>query len=213
MSSKRERWEEAQRHELEYIETGKNMVWGIPHSLEYWKRFLHINNIDGRGVEIGCGPNGIYRFAQNIIGVDPLDFSGMCENFQQGMGEDLPFEDKSVDFVICCNALDHCMDPQKVMSEMFRISDRVVLWTYTHPRIVGRIMKIVDKIHPYRFTTNDVYDLLEPYSYVVTKRCVFTPFDFLLRQPKTFYASFKLLVAHILGVRGLCIHAEIVGDE
>ncbi len=209
MSSKRERWEEAQRHELEYEETGKDKQWGIPHSLEFWKGYLCIDNIDGRGVEVGCGSNGIYRLAPNIVGVDPIDFSDGCENFKQGMGEDLPFEDKSVDFVICCNALDHCLDPQKVIDEMFRISDKVILWVYTHPRIVGWIMKVVDKMHPYRFTTEDIGNLLEPHSYVVTKKRVYTFFDLHLKYTKSLIVSFKLLIAHVLGVRALLMHMEV----
>lgn len=210
MSSKRKRWEEAQRHELEYVETGKSKVWGIPHSLKFWMRFLHINNIDGWGVEVGCGLSGIYRFAPNVIGIDPIDFSDGCDNFQQGVGENLPFGDKTVDFVICCNTLDHCEDPQKVMSEMFRISNRVILWVYIHPRIVGCIMKIVDKMHPYRFTTEDIDSLLEPHSCVITKKYVSTFFDVHMKYTKSLSARLKLLVAHILGVRGLCVHLEVL---
>ena len=212
--TKQERkWKIAQEREKDYITTGKNLVWGTPHSLEFWQKFLRIDSLDGRGVEVGCGPNGAYKFASNVIGVDPIDFSYVCENFLQGVGEDLPFEDKSVDFVICCNTLDHCMDPQKVMSEMFRISNKVIVWVYVHPGIVGWIMKVIDKTHLYRFTPKDIYDFLEPYSCVITKKFTYTFFDVHLKCTKSTFASLRLLAAHILGVRALCIHAEIVSDE
>lgn len=205
------KWEIAQRHERAYIDTGKNLVWGTPHSLRYWKSFLKLDNIDGVGVEIGCGPNGIYKFASNIIGVDPIDFSHICDNFKQGMGENLPFEEKSIDFVICCNTLDHCMDPQKVINEMFRISNNIILWVNVQPHIVGLIMKFIDKTHPHRFTADDIEGLLSQQSCVITKKHTITFFEYHLKYTKSFIASIKLLMAHIFGVRGLCIHAVNVG--
>ena len=209
----KQKWEEAQRREFEYTETGKDRVWGIPHSLVYWKQFLCLRNIDGCGVEIGCGRDGIYRFAPNITGIDPIDFSHLCTNFRQGMGEDLPFKDKSADFVICCNALDHCLDPQKVVSEIFRISNRFILWTYIHPRPIASVLNIVERTHPYHFTATDVDDLLADYPHVITRRYVSTFFDVHLKYTKSLFASLKLFVAHFLGVRGLCLHIELTEGD
>lgn len=213
MSNKRRRWERAQKRELEYIETGKDKVWEVPHSLPYWKRFLRLDNIDGCGVEIGCGRDGVYRFAPNIIGIDPIDFSHLCSNFRQGVGEDLPFEDKSVDFVVCCNTLDHCLDPQKVVSEIFRISNRFILWTYIHPHPVANVLNIVEQTHPYHFTTADVDNFLADYPHVITRRHIYTFFDVHLKHTKSLFGTFKLLVAHFLGVRGLCLHIEITEES
>jgi len=213
MSNKQERWERAQVREREYIEAGKDKVWGIPHSLTFWKHQLHLDSVDGCGVEIGCGHDGIYRFAPNIIGIDPIDFSHLCANFQQGMGEDLPFEDKSVDFVICSNALDHCLDPQKVVSEVFRVSNRLILWTYIHPSAVASVLNMVERTHPYHFTAKDVDDLLVDYPHVVTKKHVSTFFETHLKHTKSLLASFTLLVAHFLGVRALCLHVELTEGD
>ena len=199
-----QRWCEAQKHEIDYIEKGKNKAWGTPHSLEYWKRFLHLENIEGKGVEVGCGPNGIYRFAPNIIGVDPIDFSDKCDNFIQGIGESLPFEDKSIDFVVCCNAVDHAMDPDKVMSEMFRVSDRVVLWVYVWPHWLSMVMKKLDPMHPYHLTQSDIKKLVS--SHKVAKRYRYTFFDEHVKHVNSFMALIKIVGAHILGVRGLCLH-------
>lgn len=213
MSDLKKRWKEAQLHELNYVKTGRNKTWGTPHSLSYWMKFLHLDNIQGHGVEIGCGPNGIYKFAPNIVGVDPIDFSFVCDNFHQGMAENLPFGDKSVDFVICCNSLDHCMNPQKVVDEIFRVSDKLVLWTYVHPPIIAKIMLKYDRTHPFRFTFRDVTTLLEPYPHKLAKNQGYTFFDEHLKHVRSIVAKTKLVIAHILGIRGLCLHIEIITGE
>ncbi len=212
MMSKEERWRFAQQHEREYFKLSKNLVWGTPHSLEYWEEFFGLDDVSGIGVEVGCGPNGIARFADNITGVDPLDYSDRIKNFKQGMGEDLPFDDNSVSFVICCNTLDHCLDPQKVVDEMFRISHRIIIWTYTHPRVVGTIMRWLDKTHPYRFTRGDVEKMLSHHKFRTTKSFIYN-FDTHLKYVKTWKARLKLLVGRLLGVRGWCIHVEVIRDE
>jgi len=205
--SKEQKWRVAQQHEREYVTSGRNLDWGTPRTLEYWKNFLRLDNINGIGVDVGCGPNGISRFADNIIGVDPIDYSDRIKNFKQGMGEDLPFDDNSVDFVICCNTLDHCLDPQKVVDEMFRISRRIIIWVYTHPRVVSMILCWLDKTHPYRFTKGDVEKLLSHHKFRVTKSFVYN-FDIHLKYVKSWKARFKLLVGRLVGVRGWSIHME-----
>lgn len=210
--SEEQRWRVAQQHEREYFTSGKNLDWGTPHSLEYWKNFLRLDDTDGTGVEVGCGPNGISRFADNIVGVDPLDYSGRIKNFIQGTGENLPFSNDSVDFVICCNVLDHCLEPQKVMDEMFRISHRIIIWTYTHPRVISMILCWIDKTHPYRFTKGDVEKLLVHHKFRVTKSFGYN-FDTHLKYVRTWKARLKLLVGRLLGVRGFGIHIETKKDE
>ncbi len=202
------KWQEAQEREKKYIGSRKDLEWGIPHSLEYWENFLHLDNIDGKGVEIGCGLNGVYRFAENIMGIDPIDFSEYSNNFIQGVGEELPFESKSVDFVICCNAIDHSQNPRRVLDEIFRITNRAVLWVYIYPRVVGWIMDRVDRSHPYHLTWNSFGKLFSGRPLLVTKRFSYTGIRGHWRYAKRPWLRLKLLMAHLLGVRGFCVHLE-----
>lgn len=209
MSNKQKRWERAQKREREYMGSSKDVDWGIPHSLVYWKIFLHLDDIDGKGIEVGCGVNGIYRFAKNITGIDPIDFSEHSDNFIQGVGEELPFESSSVDFAICCNAIDHSQNPQQVMNEMFRVSSKIILWTYTYPPVVGWVMERIDKTHLFHFTEGDFWALLRGHRYRVIKKVRYTFFDVHMKYVKSLSAKLKLLTAHVLGVRGLCVHLEV----
>ncbi len=207
--SKEEKWKIAQKHEREYTETGKNKVWRTPHSFDFWKNYMLVDDFDGVGLEIGCGLNGVYRFAENIIGIDPIQ-SNDLPNFVKGVGENIPFDDNYFDFVIICNALDHCMDPNKVIDEIFRVSSKLYLGTHIHPRLVSKIMLWLDPTHPYRFTEKDIKNMLKKYSFRTLKQKKLNFINLNLRFVRDPIAAFKLIVAHILGVRVLLMHVELI---
>ena len=207
--NKKEKWVEAQKHEREYVEQGKNKVWRTPHSLDFWKNYLMVDNFDGLGLEIGCGPNGVFRFAKNIIGLDPIESTDL-PNFIKGVGEDIPLGDNSKEFVIICNALDHCMDPDKVIEESFRVAKKLYLGTHIHPKWVSKFMLWLDPTHPYRFTEKDIYKLFEKHNVKIVKKGKFNFLDLNLKYVRNPIAAFKLITAHILGVRVLCLHVELV---
>lgn len=212
----KDKWLVAQKHEKEYYETGKNLVWGVPHSLDYWKKFLHLDIIENYTIEVGCGPNGLYNFTDLIIGLDPINYHK--RNFILGVGEKLPFH--NVKCVICCNGIDHFQNPQLAVNEMFRITtEKIVLWVYVYPRLVSWILSKFDKTHPFHFTTKDIRNLLSgmydstvlaivcDYNIVKMKKSNF--FDTHWKYTKSKIAKLKLFVAHVLGVRGLCLHVEV----
>lgn len=218
--SNKQQWLIAQKHEKSYYETGKNLVWGVPHNLEYWKKFLGLKTLEGRVIEVGCGPNGLYNFSENVIGIDPINFHK--KNFIQGVGESLPFI--CGDLVICCNGLDHFQNPQKAVDEMFRITtERIVIWVYIYPKVVSWILNKFDKTHPFHFTKKDVWKLINgtynrtipaiTCDYSVTKLKKLTFFDTHWKHTKSKFAKLKLFIAHLLGVRGLCLHLEVLNGE
>lgn len=197
-------WLKAQQHEKDYYYSGKNKQWQTPHSLEYWLNFLQIDKLKGKGLEVGCGPNGLYNFTEKVIGLDPINYHK--KNFIQGVAESLPFKSK-INFVICCNSLDHCQNPEKVIDEMFKISGTLILWSNIYPHFVGKIMNKTDKIHPYHFTEDDLEQLLPPS--ICIKRVKKSLFDWHGKNA-TLKGKFKLFVASLLGIKGMCLHVRLI---
>ena len=204
------RWQNSQRLEKEYFDKGKNKQWSTPHSLEYWKKFMKLDDVEGSILEIGCGPNGLWRFKDTVIGYDPIDFSSLGTNFVQGMAEKLPFEDNSFKYVIICNALDHCMDPAKVISEIYRVAPKVVLWTNIFSWYTILVLKLIDPTHPHHFTFERVEELFSLDDISDWYRVGSCYSDTLLHIHQSYThnkrAKTKLLIASILGTEGLCMH-------
>ncbi|MEZ5070242.1 MAG: methyltransferase domain-containing protein [Bacteroidales bacterium] len=59
------------------------------------------------------------------------------QTFLQADGENLPFEDKSFDFVICNQVLEHVEDPEAFLREQMRVAQRGYLET---PSLVGEYL-------------------------------------------------------------------------
>jgi SAM-dependent methyltransferase len=76
-------------------------------------------------VDIGCGekPYQQYISADSYIGID-VEVSGRSEETKMPDsyydGENLPFLDSSIDLIICTEVLEHCLEPEKIVSEMHR---------------------------------------------------------------------------------------------
>lgn len=198
------RWLTAQIEELKYIQTEKTRIWSIPYSLQYWKNFLHLNKIEGLGIEVGCGNHGLYNFTESVIGLDSINFKN--RNFVRGVAESLPF--KQVDFIISCNGLDHYKDARECLNEMFRISSRIILWVYVFPKLVSWLLQKIDLMHPYHLTKTNLKKLLSDFNFTETKKVICSPLNH-LQYTKNFKMRMKLFIAHILGVRGLCLHLEV----
>lgn len=129
------KWEDAQKAESE--------SWLIPDEvlrLEKLERELiryprireeiGLNLIDTSNkfiLEIGGGPVGVIADipARKKVVLEPLtpEFSEFyeCPYHLKGIGENIPFVDGEVDVVVITNALDHCSDPEKVLSEVLRV--------------------------------------------------------------------------------------------
>ena len=86
------------------------------------KKFLK----HGKILDVGCGKK-IYRniFVNNeYLGID-IKVSGRKEEEKLADlyfdGENIPFEDNYFDFIICTEVLEHCANPSKLLSEIFRV--------------------------------------------------------------------------------------------
>ena len=168
------RWRAAQRLELDFwsrwttLEPYRNL--NIP---EYWRgelqRFGETWECfrDARVLDIGCGPFGLIHYADYAaerIRVDPLllqywkaFLSSRLSGLQLSicaLGESLPLADRSVDIVICHNALDHMLDPDAALDEIARVLRRdgtALLMIHTFPAW-SRPLFPLDRMHPHHFT-------------------------------------------------------------
>lgn len=181
-----DRWKLAQNYEQNWWQNQAKKM-----DLSFYKGFAEqvleaINpyfsiNSDTHILEIGSGAAGIithlnsdYRFA-----IDPLeDFYSRIKKFsdyrdknviyKNGVGENLPFEEKFFDLIIIDNVLDHCDNPALVLDEVKRVLKKngVVFFrqnTYHHwgkfIRIIMEFFKI-DKGHPHTFTKRHLKKLI-----------------------------------------------------
>lgn len=111
-----------------------------PARIKYYKKILFTElNIDPRGklaLEVGCGggllSEEIAHMGFDTHGIDPSEDSlhtainhaesnGLRISYKIGTGEALPYSDKSVDIVFCCDVLEHVRDLGKVISEISRV--------------------------------------------------------------------------------------------
>jgi len=87
-------------------------------------------------LDVGCGggflTEEIARMGFDTTGVDPSERSvrtaadhaqegGLNIRYRTGVGESLPFEDRSFGALFCCDVLEHVRDLPKVISEISRV--------------------------------------------------------------------------------------------
>ena len=178
------RWQIAQQHERRYWEQWK---LGEPEKRKeiirrYWNWYLDTVSkrvtLQGRVLEIGCGPDGIINYieADERHGLDPLmDF--YMSNFtlssevmwEKGVGEDLPFPDGHFDSIVTTNNLDHVREPKSVLAEIHRCLKKgghLILtvdcysFLYKMARLASQKAGIGDALHPFSFSVRDVQELL-----------------------------------------------------
>lgn len=59
------------------------------------------------------------------------------QTFMEADGENLPFKDKEFDYVICCQVLEHVENPERFLSEQFRVAKRGFMET---PSLLGEYL-------------------------------------------------------------------------
>jgi SAM-dependent methyltransferase len=185
-----ERWKRAQIAEKKFwLSTKKS--WSIQNPTQYWQGILdHGFNLDydffiGKSIlEVGCGPVGIIFELDNAksrIGLEPMDLDGLANNekssiVKKGIGEEIPFPDDSFDIVISFNALDHSINPAKVVQEIYRVLRKggdFLLWIYVlrnHFQFLQSLMNWIDPPHPFHFTVDQLLIPIENSSFEIKYR-------------------------------------------
>jgi 2-polyprenyl-6-hydroxyphenyl methylase/3-demethylubiquinone-9 3-methyltransferase len=87
-------------------------------------------------LDVGCGggllAEEFARLGCHVTGIDPSEpslatarahaqASGLCIDYRQGVGEQLPFEAARFDLVYCCDVLEHVNDLECVIAETARV--------------------------------------------------------------------------------------------
>lgn len=116
-----------------YLSLGEN-AWRPP---EAYPLFLdYINIIPGKKLlDIGCGVGYLLKFADKrgleSYGVDVSDEGVKVakkvspnSNIIVGKGEDLKFPDNYFDYLTCLGSLEHFLDLNKGVNEMFRVAKK-----------------------------------------------------------------------------------------
>lgn len=138
-------------------------------------------------LSVGAGPLGVIDFwpAKEKHAIDPLaneykekfhDFQDKSVNFVAGYAEDLPYENNYFDVVIIRNTLDHVENPEKALSEVFRVLKPgavVYIWIHLYSwrrsfsrRTATALAKIFIK-EPWAFTLGRIKRLLSKVGFDV----------------------------------------------
>lgn len=171
----RARWQQLFDKEItdyrtHYARTGDLFGWfSVPQFDVATKIGLLIKDMcpQAKCLDIGCGAlrRPVYMAeGMNFTGVDPdPGFQKRDFPFIQMMGEDLLFSDASFDCVTLMSTLDHVLDPEKVLSEAYRVLRRggyVFVWY--------RDEAVVDGHHLHHFTNAMMQDLLTRHGFINT---------------------------------------------
>jgi ubiquinone/menaquinone biosynthesis C-methylase UbiE len=173
------RWRRAQIAEKKFwLSTMKS--WSTQDPSQYWRGILsHGFNIDyrffaGKSVlEVGCGPTGIIFELDNTqtrVGLEPMELGDLVNDekkksiVKKGIGEKIPYTDNFFDIVLSFNALDHSVDPAKVIGEIYRVlreGGDFLLWIYVLRdgyKFLQSLLNRLDPPHPFHFTVDQLTD-------------------------------------------------------
>lgn len=204
------RWLRAQEHEK--LHTSQHVVSSpTPRRPEEWRELMHKAGLPPeklpslRILDIG----GVTYLTRVLSGVsvgrkvilDPLIGRSHvaedgCEYFK-GVGEQLPLDDGSIDFVHCANTIDHTSSPTKVLREIARvlISDGRL---YISCNVFSNLLRpafpvfdVLDGPHPHHFSSSSFQRLLLTNGFVILHRFPDLP---------TRATSLKTLVGGVCGL-------------
>jgi ubiquinone/menaquinone biosynthesis C-methylase UbiE len=131
---------------------------------------------------VGCGPtcaarlfdSGLTLFFDPLINSYQKTYSGILPEGQKisGTAEKIPLKDNSSDIVLCVNALDHMIDPDKALGEIYRVLKQdgiFILGLFIHPAFIAIVRRFIERYmplfredaHPYSYTKKGIRDLLK----------------------------------------------------
>ncbi len=132
-------------------------------------------------LDVGCGPTcSAQLFTVGLkTYLDPL-MDSYLESYPEKLpegekicstAEEIPKPDESFDVVLCVNALDHMLDPDKALAEMGRVMKRdgiFVLGIFLHPSPIAMARRFIERwlpvfredAHPYSYTLKIIREVL-----------------------------------------------------
>jgi SAM-dependent methyltransferase len=221
-------WNKAQIAEAKgYRTRNKFYVWESSESWEEKMRYyfsLDFSYFTGKRVlEIGCGDYGLIHYI-NVpcykVGLDPLvDKLKVQEsdaNLYNGIAENLPFENKSFDTVVCINVFDHIFDPVLASKEIARVLDNkgVLLLNVNVFNNIPNWVRIrlgkIDIEHPYHYTSEQVVMYFYRLGFVVSTRLL-PAYEFKIGYFDKH--AVKLRTAKLMGMKNACFVARKLNAE
>lgn len=173
MSESLARWEESQEHTRRHYEAdGIRPRSDAREKLRAFERTPADLEGDVSVLEVGTYQGIVHSLhAERAVGIDPLAAGWEAGRESRaecigGIGESLPFENDTFDYVFSWNTLDHVLSPRDVLAETRRIlrpGGELLLCVnvYDVPRIVLEgFVKRVGTNHPHYFSPQKVRTLI-----------------------------------------------------
>lgn len=122
-----------------------------------------------RIIDVGCGISSVLHFIPGErYGIDPLaEYYKLYYQYPEGIkisrgyGEDIPYQENFFDVAFCSNVIDHVQEPDKTISEIYRVlkpAGQLVLTVECFDKTLKR-----DPAHPWSLTVEDVEKLLNQF--------------------------------------------------
>lgn len=189
---RRNRWKKAQESESKFYSNikkqekfSKDYRYTLD-ALDYKFVRWGFKDFDGKAIlEVGCNVFGPLHYIEGKetfkVGIDPLlgtlykEVAAKDIFYIKGIGEHLPFADVKFDVVLCHNVLDHVINPEKVLDEIYRVLKKqgiFLLCVNTHPKIVlafEPILRNLDKEHPYHFGPHQIQFMVKSKHFSINR--------------------------------------------
>jgi len=140
--------------DVRWIRTLKNLV---PGRLGWFEK--HVDWSGMRVLDVGCAggfmTEAIAAKGATVTGIDPAreaiaaakahaEGTDLAVTYDAGVGEDLPYDDRRFDAVVCVDVLEHVDDVQKVIHEIARVlkPDGLFLFDTINRNLIARLATI-----------------------------------------------------------------------
>ena len=167
------------------------------------KELLNEINICGSVLDIGCGNKPFESYFKDVDKYLGIDFKSYSKNKDMGNKTPnfffepdyiktwrLPFGDEQFDNCVSFQVLEHAQNPQKLISEMYRITKKSGYILLTVPFLGG----LHEEPNDYqRFTKYGLFELFKPYKCKIIKikeqGSIFSTISILLNEYLNCFAS------------------------
>jgi len=175
-------WKDLQQNgELSYVEAPESSVSTVENSGSVLFKAFCLPLLRGHVLDVGCGPVSVpiyldgYEY-QSMAGFDPF---GSQEDhpfcFVRAIAESIPWSSDSFDTVVVATSLDHLLDLEQGVSEIFRVlrsGGDCILWMWFLPGAPKYdpstlATNQIDQFHLFHFDRPWFLDLIKKFAYVV----------------------------------------------